>query len=63
MNEKLFTMRDGQGDVVAGLENVTDNNALLWYITYDKALSSLEVDETAHGTGRDKKQYDVTRTR
>ena len=62
---KTFTVRDERGNVVAGLENVAEGNALLRMVAYDKALSSLAVDETAHGThgySKTKEEYFVTRT-
>jgi hypothetical protein len=66
---KRFTMRDENGHVVAGLENVEEGNALLTgngRVTYDKPLSSLAVEETAHGEGgaggMKRERYFVTQT-
>jgi hypothetical protein len=52
---KTFTMRDEKGDVVMGLENVEEGNALLWRVSWARAFVTLEVGETAYGTaGKDR---------
>lgn len=59
---KRFTVRDQNGAIVAGLENVEEGNALLTgKVAYDKSIGDLNVDETAHGA-YNKERYAITRT-
>jgi hypothetical protein len=67
MKTRLFTVRDEKNAVVAGLENVSEDNALvsLSKVVYDMPLAELDVGQTAHGsygTGKNREQYFTTRT-
>ena len=58
---RLFTVRDHRNDIVAGLEGVTRDNALLMRIAWGTPLSHLAVEQTSHGV-RDGEYYYATRT-
>ena len=44
-----FTMRDEKNEIVAGLEDVGEDNALVRRIPWGRPLSSLELGDTTRG--------------
>lgn len=59
----LFTMRDTNANLVAGLESVGGENALIQKIAWDRALTSMAVGDLAHGADTRGVRYVLERVR